>query len=303
MTGYEPTSFKLFDKDGKYLNDIGTAGRGPNEYRNIYWAQIDEGSGRVFILPWPGDRILVYGLDGSFRPSIPLAYDSPKGVFRVNPDSTISVGVLPFENGRKDSGFVWNQDMQGNLIAQVAAAPFRIKPDFSNEITSGSGTRFSPFLQLAQADRPDTLRYYDPKTLRLVPVFTVQHLAERKPIYPLYAETGDYFWGSFTEMMEQTGEQDFTSAPPKFFLVDKKDLTGAWFTLKLDELADMEVWPGCLQDGYFVWNVPAITLKKSLRGVVDSGYDADPQAAEKIRQLDAELSDEDNNVIIYARLK
>ena len=52
VVGYEPASFKLFDGNGKFLNDIGTQGRGPNEYRNIYWAQIDEGSGRVFILPW-----------------------------------------------------------------------------------------------------------------------------------------------------------------------------------------------------------------------------------------------------------
>ena len=73
--------------------------------------------------------------------------------------------------------------------------------------------------------------------------------------------------------------------------------------LKLDELADIAVWPGHLQDGYFLWNVPAITLKKSLRGILDAGYDADPQAVEKIRRLDAELDDEDNNVVIYARLK
>lgn len=64
VVGYEPASFKLFDGNGKFLNDIGTQGRGPNEYRNIYWAQIDEGSGRVFILPWQSDRILVFGLDG-----------------------------------------------------------------------------------------------------------------------------------------------------------------------------------------------------------------------------------------------
>ena len=42
VVGYEPASFKLFDGNGKFLNDIGTQGRGPNEYRNIYWAQIDE---------------------------------------------------------------------------------------------------------------------------------------------------------------------------------------------------------------------------------------------------------------------
>ena len=30
VVGYEPASFKLFDGNGKFLNDIGTQGRGPN---------------------------------------------------------------------------------------------------------------------------------------------------------------------------------------------------------------------------------------------------------------------------------
>ena len=302
VVGYEPASFKLFDGNGKFLNDIGTQGRGPNEYRNIYWAQIDEGSGRVFILPWQSDRILVFGLDGSSLPSIPLPCRSPKGIFRANPDSTVSVSVLPFENAGIES-FVWNQDMQGNVVARIDAAPFRIKADFGNEMASENATRFEPVLMYSDGHRPDSLRYYDPQANRLVPVFAVRHLAERKPIYPKYAETGDYFWASFSQTMEQTGAHSFTSSAPVFFLVDKNDLTGAYFKLKLDELADIAVWPGHLQDGYFLWNVPAITLKKSLRGILDAGYDADPQAVEKIRRLDAELDDEDNNVVIYARLK
>lgn len=302
IVAHEPASFKLFDKDGKYLNDIGTEGRGPNEYQNIYWAQIDEASGRVFILPWVSDRILVFKLDGSLLPSIPLPCRSPKGIFRVNADSTVSVAVLPFENAGIES-FVWNQDMQGNLIARIPAAPFLMKPDFSNEMSSGNGTRFEPVPMCIGANPFDTLRYYDPEANRLIPLFTVQHLAERKPIFPMYAETGDYFWCSFTETMEQTGESTFTSAPPKFFLVDKNDLSGAYFKLNLDELAGIQVWPGCLQDGYFVWNVPAISLKEILKKTIEAGGDVDPQIAEKIRQLDADLNEEDNNVVIYARLK
>ena len=210
VVGYEPASFKLFDGNGKFLNDIGTQGRGPNEYRNIYWAQIDEGSGRVFILPWQSDRILVFGLDGSSLPSIPLPCRSPKGIFRANPDSTVSVSVLPFENAGIES-FVWNQDMQGNVVARIDAAPFRIKADFGNEMASGSATRFEPVLMYSDGHRPDSLRYYDPQANRLVPVFAVRHLAERKPIYPKYAETGDYFWASFSQTLEQTGAHSFTS--------------------------------------------------------------------------------------------
>ena len=58
---------KLFRKDGTYINKVGSIGQGPGEYKNIYDAQIDEVSERIYLLPWSTNRILVYDLQGKFE--------------------------------------------------------------------------------------------------------------------------------------------------------------------------------------------------------------------------------------------
>ena len=63
---------KLFRKDGTYINKVGSIGQGPGEYKNIYDAQIDEESGRIYLLPWSTNRIMVYDLQGKFERHIPL---------------------------------------------------------------------------------------------------------------------------------------------------------------------------------------------------------------------------------------
>ena len=78
---------KLFRKDGTYINKVGSIGQGPGEYKNIYDAQIDEVSGRIYLLPWSTNRILVYDLQGKFERHIPLNQKyanmvAPKGVFK-----------------------------------------------------------------------------------------------------------------------------------------------------------------------------------------------------------------------------
>ena len=39
--------YKLYDKQGRYIRDIGAIGKGPNEYLNIYCCQLDEANDRV----------------------------------------------------------------------------------------------------------------------------------------------------------------------------------------------------------------------------------------------------------------
>lgn len=49
--GKDQTPFKLFDKAGKFLANVGAFGQGPGEYQLIYDAQIDEDGGRIYLLP------------------------------------------------------------------------------------------------------------------------------------------------------------------------------------------------------------------------------------------------------------
>ena len=49
--------FKLFDRKGKFLCDVGGYGRGPGEYMRLYDAQLDEKNGRIYSF----GRFFAYG--------------------------------------------------------------------------------------------------------------------------------------------------------------------------------------------------------------------------------------------------
>ena len=42
-------AFKLFDRKGKYLGNIGNVGGGPGEYKNLYSEAIDEKNGWIYL--------------------------------------------------------------------------------------------------------------------------------------------------------------------------------------------------------------------------------------------------------------
>lgn len=50
--------FKLFDRKGKFLCDVGAIGRGPGEYMRINDIQLDEENGRILILPFQTRQLI-----------------------------------------------------------------------------------------------------------------------------------------------------------------------------------------------------------------------------------------------------
>lgn len=71
--------FKLFDRKGKFLCDVGAFGGGPGEYRRRNDIQLDEENGRILILPFQTRQLVMYNLQGEYIKSIPLAGYIPMG--------------------------------------------------------------------------------------------------------------------------------------------------------------------------------------------------------------------------------
>ncbi len=61
-----------FTKDGKFIRQIGTQGRGPGEYKGVGDFCIDEQKGEVYIIDAP--QLLTYGFDGGFKSSSKLSF-------------------------------------------------------------------------------------------------------------------------------------------------------------------------------------------------------------------------------------
>lgn len=113
VSNNKQTPYKLFDRTGKFITNIGSYGQGPNEYLNTYAEQLDEANNRIYILPWQSSKILVFDLKGNALDPIPLCLRVPKGKFRVNTaKSEVTVTVLPFP---KWPAVVWTQDLRVNV--------------------------------------------------------------------------------------------------------------------------------------------------------------------------------------------
>ena len=63
-------SYKLFNRSGKFLCNVGSIGQGPGEYFNLYDDIIDEKNELIYLAPFGGNKILVYNISGKFIKTI-----------------------------------------------------------------------------------------------------------------------------------------------------------------------------------------------------------------------------------------
>lgn len=124
--------FKLFDRKGNFLTTIGSYGQGPNEYLNVYDANIDEENDRIYILPWQSAQILVYDLKGNPQPTIPLCLPGLPKDFPCRPSGfdgcSCSTSIPRHAGSSMDTGFSRNR--KDYIEPGHLAAP----QDYSNEV-------------------------------------------------------------------------------------------------------------------------------------------------------------------------
>ena len=110
--------YKLFSKDGKFINDVGSYGNGPNEYGGISYAQMDEDNNRIYLLPSSGDKILAYDLKGNNHEPIRLPFRINFGIFHVNShESIVTVFAPPILHDAYTARYcVWTQNIHGDFI-------------------------------------------------------------------------------------------------------------------------------------------------------------------------------------------
>lgn len=91
--------YKLFDREGKYLYDIGKIGQGPGEYSgSLYSEVIDETGKAIYLAPFSNSsKLYKYNIDGTFEKSIDLKNDLNKPKIALNSDGSISLVNLCFD--------------------------------------------------------------------------------------------------------------------------------------------------------------------------------------------------------------
>jgi hypothetical protein len=305
----QKVTFKLFDRKGKYLTDVGNFGQGPGEYGNIADAVLDEKNERIYILSWSSRNILEYDLTGKFIQPVKMPGNITKGKIFADPSGgLISVIGVPITGNKY---VAWTQNKTGELTNAVEPGNLSIDPRepngaysaFNHEIISNKSLEgvIDAYIYCARP-RIDTLYHYKTTSDKFSPQFTVDFGSKKIPLHS-YFEFPRHYAGWVGEEI-QVDENSWYVGNYKFFIVDKSSLNGTFFKIKNDYLGDSEIgWPVyAFSNGYYVKNYEPAELIDALDKML-SNKKLSASMKEKLTQLKSSASENDNNYIFYAKMK
>lgn len=301
--------YKLFDKKGTYICQVGAYGQGAGEYVSMYGSQISEENGCIYITPYNATRILAYDFKGQYidKKSIPLAYMTPKSQCYINNESKqVYVFCLSFKN--TDRPVFWVQDFNGNVVKEIRTDLYQVKPDYSSEIwlsNNNSGVYAVHYTEFIK-EKQDSLYYYNNSNNTFVPKFTIKDPSgqDEKRLFIYFDLPGCYCVDAETI---QAGVHVHTDVVDEhFILVDKKTEEAKYCYLTNDALGGLRVdvqssllW---FSDGYVTMMfepgdlLNRLSERKQHSGVTD-------KELKTIEKLENKLSENDNCIVLYGKLK
>ena len=300
--------FKLFDRKGKFVCDIGSVSRLPGGYSQIYDFQLDEAHNRIYLMPWNATELKVYDLQGKVQPSIPLnspdekPWKLPKSVFHVDGDKQeVTVFTLPWENNPR---MVWVQDFQGRILKEQPSTLFNFARTYSYEIYHNyNGEAFEFSLLDFAPQKEDTLYHYESASNRLLPVFTLDFPQGKIQIHE-HQELPTCIVGTLIGHMEEVGLTSTESRDHVNFIVDKRTLRGGRYQVYNDFLGNTPVyWLDHSRHGYYARNLSPAMLKEELEAALLRS-DLTPSIRQKVSRLVESIDVErDNNYLMIGKLK
>ncbi len=295
---------RLFDKEGRFLCQVGNNGQGPGEYWAVYDKQIDEENRRIYLMPWNAKNLLVYNLDdGSYLSSIPLPTLVPKGVFTVDAaKQVVTVGMLAFSN-IEGASVVWQQDFDGNVLQRIDAAGYSVQPDFSNEVYNSDNMPGTFDFYLSRwAAKKDSLYHYQPDENRLQPVFTLDMPDD--PLQHGFYELPNCFLTDITMEVTQVQYGSYVSKRATV-MVDKQTGKGAYVKFVNDLAGDMPLENAVFgfNKGHFVHSIEPGELATYLENALAKSEGLSKKKREEWTKLKESINENDNAYLFVGKIK
>lgn len=299
---YPPRPVKLFNKDGRHLANIGDVGRGPGEYFALNDQQIDEENQRIYLIPWHTDKILDYDLNGKFLKSIPSPIYSMKAIFRVHPNQTITMIRLPVDASQP---VIWTQDSMGRIISEKSLSYLNMQRSFNDEIYTNKTTSHLDFhITTWGRELKDTLYHYDARKNVVLKKFTMNF--QQEPSIHIYGEFPGYYFASIADVVGVLGGE--VGRNYRHLIIDKTTCKGAFVKIKNDLLGGIPVaapeWLGYkYRDEHYAECIDPVTLKESLEEALRTNHNMSQDVRKRIENLINSISKDDNDYIIYGKLR
>lgn len=276
-------AYKLFDRSGKFLGNIGSVGQGPGEYSSsLYDDFIDDKNELVYLAPFTGEKIWVYTTSGKFVKEIlsPLKLNKPKIYVE---DDVLSVVHMAF---RSDKVLALQFDVNtGKVINKLAAPEHLLVGDYNGEIFNTRGGSAFDFGHT----NSDTLYHYDVRNNAINPVFMVSYNASEKPFRQYIASKSHYFTNVFGK---------------GFVMTDPKTKTSCFATIVNDYYGNlpMPFYIVQVRNGYYVYNLePGQLIEVIEKRLAESSCTS--QDKEKLKKIMDSLDENDNNLVFVGKLK
>lgn len=282
--------FKLFDHQGHFLYDIGSIGQGPGEYPgSLYSEIIDEKNKCIYLAPFFGsDKLLKYNMDGTFASDITLGEILNKPKLALNPDGSLSLVHLCFQDR--------NKMMAAHIAKDSTVTIYQPTPEqivnpldkngnfvgFNNEIWSYNNVEGLKFMSMPI----DTLYNYDSEKNRLEARFALSN-PPKKSTFMIFNELPNKFfvtiWGTGT------------------IVADMKKQQSHYIRLKNDFFGGINAPLNFTNGWFFAMYEPMVLMENIEKRLAETNCtDKDKEILNKL--LDS-LNENDNNVMFIGKLK
>lgn len=298
---WDNNNVKLYDRNGKYIANVGAKGQGPGDYIAPYFLTIDEKNGKIYMMTYAAKQINTYDIaDGSFLGSIPLAYESPKGFCKIDQENgLITVASIQFKDGQQSSPF-WVQDFEGNVVSAVQRPDLALQPSYSNEIIPAMTPDESELYHsqcVLDYFVADTLYRSDGKTIH--PEFTYD-FGEKFKLHTLQIFPQFYVLETVGDPIRVT-ENSYIFGAQKPLVIDKLTLKGAPAALMIDQLGTLclqKEWNWMNTPGYFAQSYDPGDLLDMLQAAPDSHPLANEEGLKRMEELRNSIDPEGNHYVM-----
>ena len=281
--------FKLFDRaTGKFIRNIGAIGQGPGEYQWIYHVVMDEENDRIYLNCTMDPGILEYDFAGNFlkKIHIPGVDDMRKIRFTVQ-DSMITSFVMTFEG---DTSAVITSGKNEKLISTAPAKVF-MAPSFDMELFIQTNTPYTGYAHTASS----VYYNYDSQTCDLVPAFAF----EKGAFAYVFVEELENCYLFSVDMLNEGKTRLVTD---HIVLHDKKSKESRKVNLINDFIGDMPFPIGCFSQGMFIHRMTASDFREKAKEALKKKTLGEDKK-QFLSGLMNSMSDDDNDIIVYAPLK
>lgn len=282
--------FKLFDRQGRFLCDVGNVGGGPGEYNSLYSEAIDEKNGWVYLAPFANsDHLLKYDLQGEYIGEVELGERLNKPKLQMLPDGSLSLVHLYFHDN-KSTMMAATVSPEGKVtrcpdVPKHLQVAFRDKqlPGFNHEIWHYGNTDEMKFAYTFS----DTLYTYNHKTNRLRADFVMKNYRKSDDTYCIHFPMRD----RYITWVKGKGS----------IVTDMKTRQSHFFELKNDFVGGLPIYNQS-SNGYIYAMYEPMQLMEKIEERLEQS-DCTEADRKVLKELYNSLDEDDNNIMFIGRLK